>query len=194
MTKFLRTDPKITEESNVGTVVLADSTRGGVVEKATDLQSPQNRGRDPLVARDDDTLEGYSDAAQVRATSQRLARRACNAFRDACEAADEDSAEASYLLSRSTLDELWGCAKHRDVPFRDLLAMLTAALKHRELSNFDDGQKNVLRTAFSHLPTWLLEFDVVDDLIDRFADHDIDITGPIAPATQKKFRVIIEEI
>lgn len=135
-----------------------------------------------------------SESDNLRDASQRIARNAWIAFRDACEANDLDQQESNYLAARSSLDELWGYAKYRDIPFRDLLSILTAATKYTPLKNFSSTQRDVLRDTFRDLPRWLLDYDTVLAHIEKFAEYDIDITSPIKEVSPKRFKVTIEEV
>ena len=148
----------------------------------------------PSVARKIEQPEETSDAAQLRDASQNAARNAWIAFKDACESEDPDRQEASYLAARSVLDDLWGFAKYRDAPFRDLLSILTAAIKHTPFEKFDGTQRDVLRNAFRELTRWLIDYNAVMGHIEKFAEYDIDITGPIRKAGAKKFKITVEEV
>jgi hypothetical protein len=81
----------------------------------------QIKDSDPPVSREVVQSLSWTDKESLRADSQDLARKARDAFRDACESTDRDRSEMSYLAMRSSIEELWSYAKHRDAPFRDLL-------------------------------------------------------------------------
>jgi hypothetical protein len=149
---------------------------------------------EPLVAREPEAARGRTGDEDPRTVSQDLARRARDAFRDACDEIDQDTSEGNYAAMRSTIEELWRFAKYRDMAFRDLLAMLDAATKHKDLEAFDPTQRDVLRSTFQDLPRWIIEYDVVQTAIQKFAEHGIDITGPIRQRTAKGYRITIEEI
>jgi hypothetical protein len=121
-----------------------------------------------------------------------LSRRARDAFRDACSSEDADEAEANFASAKSFIEELWEYAYLRDRPFRDLLALLDAALKRVELNDLNQTQRDVLSQAFSDLPRWMLEDTTVEGHIGRFAEYDIDITGPLRTSTGKRVRVTFE--
>jgi hypothetical protein len=104
------------------------------------------------------------------------------------------NAEQSLDVAKTTLDELWKFAKYRDRAFQDLLAIIEPALKRREISDFNSTQRDILRTAFTYLPQWMIDYDVVEELTEKFAEHDIDITGPITTLQNKRFKITIEEI
>lgn len=127
-------------------------------------------------------------------TSQVLARRARDAFREACEATDPDQAEASFLAARYKLEELWQYAPVRDRAFRDLLGLLDAALRRTEWVDLSQSQRDVLRQAFADLPKMFLDDDLVGQHIERFADQAIDVLGPLRPATAKRIEVSFKEI
>jgi hypothetical protein len=154
----------------------------------------QNKESATPVARGDQTSQRGIDSSDVRTASQDVARRARDAFRDACETKDRDSSESSYVAMRASLGELWAHAKNRDRPFRDLLAMLDAATRHVELDAFSQSQKDVLRSAFQDLPKWLLTDEEVMENIQKFAEFGIDITGPIRQTTRKRLRITVEEV
>jgi len=95
---------------------------------------------------------------------------------------------------RSTLEELWRFAKYRDMAFRDLLGILDAATKHTELEAFNCSQRDILRNAFQDLPGWTIDYGAIEAAIQKFAEFEIDITGPIREKTAKSYRITIEEI
>ncbi len=135
------------------------------------------------------------EADRMLDACQAAARRARDAFREACEALNSDDAEASFLASKDKLEELWKFAHLRDRPFRDLLALLTAAVKNAQLTWFTDVQRDVLRLAFADLPKLYLDDDLVGSHIDHFAEHALDeVLGPIRAASGKRLKVTIEEI
>lgn len=148
----------------------------------------------PQVAREIERPGARTDSEAIRDAMQALARKARDSFRNACETSDEDSAEASYMTMRSSLEELWDFARYRDLAFRDLLAILDAATKHVDINRFNNNQRDALRNAFQDLPIWHIGIEDVDRTIERFAEFDIDITGPIRQQASKKYRVVIEEI
>ena len=116
------------------------------------------------------------------------------AFKDACDSDEPDQQESNYLAAQSSLDELWNDAKHRNIAFRDLLGILTAATKFTPLEAFNQTQRGVLRDAFYELHSWPLSYDTVMGHIEKFAERDIDITGPIRKSPAKKLKVTIEEV
>lgn len=146
------------------------------------------------IARDFGRSDHQTDGSDVRDDSQDLARKARDAFRDACALKDADSSEASYLAVRSHLKDLWQLAKVRDRPFCDLLAILDAATRLAELADFNFTQRDVIRNAFQSLPKWLIGEDEVIEHIQKFAEFGIDITGPIRQKPGKKLRITIEEV
>jgi hypothetical protein len=160
----------------------------GVIE-----QSPESDTQDVPVYRQTSSLasEGSED---VRDRMQAIARKARDGFRDACSTIDGDTAELNYIACRDALGALWEHAHLRDVPFRDLLAALSAAVNHTEFADFDESQRDVLRTAFTDLPRWLIEQAIVIEHLERFADHGVDILGPIRSQPKIAYRVVIEEI
>ena len=137
---------------------------------------------------------GPAPERTMLATCRRTWRQGPRRFPRCLRRADQEGAEASYLAMRLAIEELWRFAKYRDMAFRDLLAILDAATKHTDLGAFGPTQRNVLRSVFQDLPTWLIEYEVVESAIQKFAEHNIDISGPIRSTTPRRFRVTIEEI
>jgi hypothetical protein len=123
-----------------------------------------------------------------------MARRANEAFRDACEAQDGDEAEPNFLAAKKLTENLWEYAYLRDRPFRDLLALVDAALKRTDLLQLSQVQRDSIRQAFADLPRWLLDEDTVEKHIELFAEHDVDITGPLRSTNGRKVRVTFEEV
>jgi hypothetical protein len=136
-----------------------------------------------------DQAETLMDACQG------IARRARDAFKEACEIADVDQAEANFLEAKDKLKDLWNYAYLRDRPFRDLLALLQASVTSGNLSDFGSHQKDVLRQAFADLPKLFLEDKLVEQHIDRFAEHELDgVVAPIRQPQGKRLRITIEEV
>jgi hypothetical protein len=160
---------------------------------AIEHQDVRHKDPEPPIARGVEAPLGASPADRLREDSLSLARRAWMSFRDACEANDSDVRDASYHAARSALDELWSYAKHRDRPFRDLLGMLTAATKRTDIEVFDNTQRDVLRGAFADLSRWLLDYDAVLRHIESFAEHGVDITGPLRSQPTRRLKITIEE-
>jgi hypothetical protein len=126
--------------------------------------------------------------------SQSIARRARDAFRESCEADEEDQAETSFLAAKHKLQELWEYAAVRDRPFRDLLGLLDAATRYADLPNFTPAQRDILRQAFADLPRLYLGDDLVKEHIHHFAEHGVDILGPIRPTLPKRIEVTFREL
>jgi hypothetical protein len=155
----------------------------------------ESRADAPAVLRRRESFVTQDEADRMLDACQAVARRTRDAFKEACEALSPDDAEASFLASKDKLEELWKYAHLRDRPFRDLLALLTAAIKNAALSDLTDVQRDVLRQAFADLPKLYLDDDLVGSHIDRFAEHAIDeVLSPIRAASGKRLRVTIEEI
>ena len=152
-----------------------------------------NERQSPVFRGSVSQTDAAAEPVILRDQIQGFCRSARDSFIDACEASGLENSELNFMACCAVIERLWAFAKYRDVPFRDLLGILTAALKGRELSDFDSTQKDVLRSAFSLLPIWFLEYEAVEDMIGKFADHDIDITGPISQKPPKRFRIIVEE-
>jgi hypothetical protein len=149
----------------------------------------------PAVLRRPDGYVPQDEAERMLDACQTLARRARDAFKEACEAASPDEAEASFLTAKHKLRELWNYAHLRDRAFRDLLSLLSTAINSAELPEIGLTERDVLRQAFADLPRLFLDDALVEQHIDRFADQGIDrILDPIRPAKGKKIKVIIEEI
>jgi hypothetical protein len=131
---------------------------------------------------------------EIRDVCVSTARRALDSYAGACDAADPDQSEACYVAAKAALEDLWGYARWRDRYFRDLLALLEAAVKPRELTDFAPAQREALRRAFEDLPKWILDDRTLEEHIDKFAELDIDITAPIRPASSRRLRLTLEEM
>jgi hypothetical protein len=189
MTKALGTsgiddDMNMSVTSSVSPPPLPNPLRDKTDEYRDDSSPPVARAK----------VDDQSDAQTPGDDSQRIARTAWLTFRDAINATDDDSREASYLAVRSYIDELWKYAKARDIPFRDLLGMLTAATKYAEFDSFGATQLVILYEALGTLAGWMIEEDAVMKYIERFAEHDIDISGPIMTPAAKKYKISIEVV
>lgn len=150
---------------------------------------------DPAVLQQPDRLIPQDEADRLLDACQAVARRARDAFKEACTATNVDDAEASFLSVKHKLDELWGYARLRDRHFRDLLSLVTTAIKKTELSAITPVQRDVLRQAFIDLPRLFLDDAVVEQHIDRFAEHAIDqVLAPIQAPKGKRLKITIEEI
>jgi len=159
------------------------------------FEAPTDFRRRPVTCRNGtDLTRATEQASDARDECVSLARRARDAFKDACSATTPDESEAAFASAKHMLDDLWEYAYLRDRPFRDLLALLDAALKRAELAEFKEVQRNVLRKAFCDLPRWILDEATVEGHIIRFADHDVDITSPLRSSHGKRLRVKIEVI
>ena len=124
---------------------------------------------------------GVTPASEVREQCGARARAARDSFREACESEEEDQADACFAETVASLKELWPLAVYRAQPFKDLLGALDAALRYRSLGEFEPHQRDALRTALSDLPKWHLADSEVESHLRRFAEHGIDITGPVTP-------------
>lgn len=153
-----------------------------------------SRWRQKAPAMGDDSIQGTEQATEFRDACVALGRRARDAFKDACSLETPDEAESSFSSAKSLIEDLWEYAYLRDRPFRDLLALLDAALKRAELIELSETQRDVLRQAFSDLPRWMLEDTTVEGHIDRFAEHAVDIMGPLRVTKGKRVRVTFEVI
>lgn len=158
------------------------------------IYEPPAPSRQKAPAVGEDSIRGKEQASELRDACVALASRARDAFEDACSTEDPDESEASFASAKSLIEDLWEYAYLRDRPFRDLLALLDAALKRAELLEFSGTQRDVLSQAFSDLPRWMLDDTTVEGHIDRFAEYDVDITGPLRATTGKRVRVTLEVI
>lgn len=159
-----------------------------------DPPPPPSRRHQKAPAVGEDSIQGAEQASELRDACVALARRARDAFKEACSSETPDEAEASFASAKSVVEELWEYAYLRDRPFRDLLALLDAALKRAELTELSETKRDVLGQAFSALPRWMLDDTTVEGHIDRFAEHDVDIIGPLRATTGKRVRVTFEVI
>lgn len=165
------------------------------IELRAETTSPARNGfkRIPKV-REDSIRELEQPTDEIRDECVAMARQTRDAFRDACDGGTGLDAELSFATTKRLIEDLWGYAYLRDRPFRDLLALLDAALKRVDFTTLHKTQRDVLRQAFSDLPRWLLDESTVQGHIERFAEHDIDVVGPLRSATGRKLRISIEEI
>ena len=137
---------------------------------------------------------------EVREEVQRLARKARDAFRLACESAgagDVEQGDEALAAAKKAIRSLWDYAVFRDRPFRDLLAAIDAAVRHRSIDEFVTAQRDVLGSAFGDLAKWLLGDEEVGKHLDRFAEHNIDILAPVTPrpaVERERFEVIIRKL
>jgi hypothetical protein len=82
----------------------------------------------------------------------------------------------------------------RSRPFRDLLALLTAATKHVELAEISPTQRDVLRQAFMDLSALFLDDNVVQGHIERCADEELDsVASPLRAPAGKRLKISIVE-
>jgi len=181
-------DQKRTEIQNLPSTDLVDERQFYDLSPRNGLAKRISRGRVDLAP---DDLE---KTRLLRDDCVAMARRASEAFADACEAETEDEAEASFLVAKRFVENLWEYAYLRDQPFRDLLALVDAALKRAELPQLSQAQRDSVREALSDIHRWLLDEDTVEEHIERFAEHDVDITGPLRSTTGRKVRVTFEEV
>jgi hypothetical protein len=177
--------PLIAQSGGESTTSAADGARNSTAA---------NNAPDVPVSRTAWTEDTATIGTDPREESPRLARRARDSFRSACESQDVDTAEISYLTARATVVDLWNCAKYRDRGFRDLLALLDAAITRTDFNSFDDAQKEAIRSAFNDLPRWLIDYDALDRHIERFAEVDIDVTKPVLGDPINKYKIIIQQI
>jgi hypothetical protein len=135
-----------------------------------------------------------SPGVEVRELCGEIARRARDAFREACDSSDEVQAEAAYTVARTCAKDLWDYARYRAQPFRDLLATLEIAITARNIRDFDANQKEAIRGAFEDLARWHLDDAAVLVHIGNFVEHNIDLAAPIKAHRAKRVRVSIEEL
>jgi hypothetical protein len=165
----------------------------GLADEAVSLSPPSGMPADPKAPK---LASAQAEAAGgAREECSRLARLARNSFRSACDAQEEDDADAHYAASVDTLSRLWQYATVRDRPFKDLLAALQVALRDASIRQFDARQRDALRTAFADLALWHLDPEKVAGHIDRLTEVGVDLLAPVRPrAGMKKLRITIEEI
>jgi len=135
-----------------------------------------------------------SASQDLRSDFFNLSRRARDGFEVACAAKDEDQAETSYEAMVTTLSELWEYAAYRDRPFRDLLGLIEATLRYRSTKEFIPEQRKVILDAFSDLSRWHLDQSRVDEHLEQFMVHNLDIESPLRAPKGKKVRISIEII
>ncbi len=130
---------------------------------------------------DDDSKLGASVAA----------RAAREAFNSACDSPDPDYAENQYYACRDALEGLWQYAAIRTEAFRDLLGMVEVAIRTSSLTALDTVQRDVLQSALINLNRIFVSRSDVDGHLRAFAEHGIDITGPITGRdAAQSFRVV----
>jgi hypothetical protein len=187
--------------------VIPDKIRGLQRLQQTQVASADSDVSSSTMAKIEDTHSEFGRAARRKAEPRQellaedareqcgqLARRARDAFKEACESDEPDQAESCYAAAVDAIKELWSLAPLRDQPFRDLLAALDAALRHGSITDFNTTQRNVIRSAFTDLPRWLLDEGAVADHLARFVEQDISVLGPIVPRANKRLRITIEEL
>jgi hypothetical protein len=144
-------------------------------------------GPAPVV--EQDQAEGFPGASQV------VARRARDAFKEAWESTNANQAAVHFLEAKDKLKDLWNYAHLRDRPFRDLLALLHAAILYAALDDLGPKQRDVLQLAFADLPQLFLKDSLVEQYIDCFAQHDLQgVVGPIRQPPEKRVDFTIKEI
>lgn len=124
----------------------------------------------------------------------RLARRARDAFKSACDAEAKDDADSHCSAVVDLIAQLWNHALIRDRPFKDLLAALEVALRDAAMDQLDARQRDALRLAFADLPVWHLDAGTVGKHIEGLTEAGIDLFAPVRPKAGKKFRIVIEEV
>jgi hypothetical protein len=135
-----------------------------------------------------------SPGADVREQCGLLARQARDAFREACNSQEPDQTDACFASVLHSITNLWEFARLRDRPFRDLLAALDAALRHRVMREFGPTQQDALQIAFADLPRWHLDDETVACHLTRFVECDVDLLGPITSPSNKRFRITFDEV
>lgn len=175
-----------------------------VPNRTADVGAPSNRLPDealpyrsladePTVLRKETKAKDKAD--ELLLASRALARRARDAFKEACESTDADEAEASFLAVKQSLTELADYLYLRDRAFRDLLGLLAAATRHVEFSAVETHQRDALSLAFADLPRMFLDDSTVEQHIDCFAEHGIDeVLRPVNSPKQKRLKITIEEV
>lgn len=176
-------------DAGTGTPVLSSSQLPAVKQG---IELPDSEARES-VGRQCGS-ESSEDIEDQKLAASAAARHARSAFKSACENLDPDYSENQYFACRDALEELWHYSSLRTRAFRDLLAVLEAAVKSSPMSDFDDTQRSVLQLAFGTLTRAFVDERDVEKHIQAFAEFGIDITSPIVEnPTARKFRVIIEE-
>jgi hypothetical protein len=113
----------------------------------------------PAVLRRPDGFVTQDEADRLLDACQAAARRARDAFKEACEAPGPDDAEASFLAAKLKLEELWNFAYLRDRAFRDpsLCSGLPSRMPNYRPSRVCSGTYSVRRLptcrgSFSTMP------------------------------------------
>ena len=108
---------------------------------------------------------------------------------------DPMNAEMSFQSMKSLLKELWTYESYRDQPFRDLLALIEAALV--PLANFSvisERQGAAIGLALRDLAKWPLDDSEVVEHIARFEDNGIDMSAPLTGKGREGYKITIERI
>jgi hypothetical protein len=134
-------------------------------------------------------------AQELREEIGDIAREAAESFANACRTSNPTEAENKFASVSVLIKELWNYSAIRDLPFRDLLAAIDAAIRHRVLQDFDLGQRDAIALALRRLCHWRIGFDDVDEIIKRFVSQKIDLMRPITNGKRKrKWKVTVTEI
>lgn len=140
------------------------------------------------------SLSKTSDAVPVRQLPERtdaeqagldvgvLSRAARDCFQsvmDEHSRGNVEAADAALSEAKDRIIELWPLAAFRAPPFRSLLGAVDAALRYHTVSEFNDTQLRCLMDAFRDLPRNGLLQDDVSKHMRAFAEHAVDVTGPL---------------
>jgi len=107
------------------------------------------------------------------------AREARQRFSNACDALTPDKAETHYYAARDALEALWKYASLRIEAFGELLGLVEAAVRGNTLCDLNATQRAVVDQALIHLSRPYVDQIEVDSLNKKFAEHHIDICGPL---------------
>jgi hypothetical protein len=173
--------------------VTAPSSRTSSSNAGTGSAEPREPEAAPPIFRRlrGEVASDFSDERQLEC--KRICERAGAAFRVACESSDEESASAALAQSVACMDDLWSFEGLRGQSFLDVVGLLDATLRNREIACFSDQQRDILRVAFSDLKRAFLAESDVDELRKRFAEADIDVLRPLLQAKEQRIRIVLDD-
>jgi hypothetical protein len=131
-------------------------------------------------------------ARELREQIYADARTARQAFESACNQSDPERAEAAFAGAVGRVLELWVHAPMRDIWFRDLLAAVDVAIRHRAFIELNGAQRDAISLTLRDLARWHVGEEHVCAMTERFVAAGIDLTRPLK-AGKRRFVVTITE-
>ena len=159
------------------------------------VESSDNQGIEDLTDRlsQKSTPPVFRDANEAIEKWRALTRQARESFLVASKNADEDLADSSYREVVDTIEELWTLAELRAQPSRDLLGLLDAALKHREIGEFSTAKRTALYLALDTMAKPFVSQSDYEGHVDSFLDAEIDTFAPVRERRPQLLRLRVEE-